>query len=402
MAATHSSGPDVIYGVPYDSNANSAGSNPDAGPSVTYQGDCVLDVRFPYQPGITGQGRVPAFLDSPYIVMVDAIPTAAGTLVVSNATATSGTPLPLLAVSVLNNLVNVPLLPFGAGLSSVVTGLGLDMGFATVTTTAGSSVAVLSAPNNIAVVGQNVLVQQGTTFIGATIAAVAADGVTLTLSAAMTVTGAGKYILAGNGSGQRNVVPSYFTPYLLAGAALVFDATEALARGLAVTSNNAADTGWTVKVSGYDLYGVPMSETIAVTAGGTAYGRKAFKFVTSAVPTKSAGAVSTGVMSVSTSDVIGFSMRSDKWEYLNCYWAGAFLTVSNGWLAADPTNPATSTTGDVRGTLQLSAAGQSGTYATGGASNNVRRLAVFQTLASAALTAATPQNPAPLFGVTQA
>jgi hypothetical protein len=178
------------------------------------------------------------------------------------------------------------------------------------------------------------------------------------------------------------------------------DPTQMLARGIAVTSNNAADTGWSVKVQGYDVYGQAMSETIAVTANGTAYGRKAFKFVASVTPTKSGS--TTGTLKVATSDVFGFSVRSDKWEYMNVFWSGAFLVVSNGWTAADATNPATSSTGDVRGTIQLSAAGQSGTYATGGASNGARRLAAFQTLSPLVAVACTPTNTAPMYGQTQA
>ena len=404
MTATHTSGPDIIYGVPYDANSNSNGTNPEAGPSVTYQGDAILDVRFPYQPGVSGPGRVPAWLDSPYIVMVDALPAAAAAAAIAAAQgATSGTGLALASAAAAGISPAVPVLPFGSSSTSgVVPALGLDMGLATVATTAGSPVVTLSTLNNTVQPNQNMFVQQGTTWVPATVGSVAANGVTVTLSAPMTVTSGSALVISGNNSGQRGAAPTCFTPYLLSGAALLFDPTQAACRGVSVTSNNGADVGWSVKVSGYDLYGVPMSETVAVTANGIAYGRKAFKFISSAVPTKAGGGVSTGTISVGTSDVFGFSMRSDKWEYMNCYWAGAFLTVSTGYLPADTTNPATSTTGDVRGTLQLSAVGQQGAYAAGGATNGARRLAVFQTLPSAALVAATPQNPAPLFGMAQA
>ncbi len=403
MAANHSSGPDVIFGQLYTASANSTGTNPDAGPSVTYQGDALLDVRFPYQPGVTGQGRITAVLDSPYIVMVDAVPAAAGAVLAPAAAVVSGTAMALTAVAATGVTPGVPVLPFGAGASPVTPAIGLDMGLATCATTAGSNtISGLSATNYAMAPNQNILVLCGGVFVGATVSSVNLAAGTAVLSVPMPATAASAIIISGNGSGQRNVVPTYAWPYLLAGVASLFDATQALCRGVAVTSSNAADTTWSVTVAGFDLYGAPMSETIAATAGGTAYGRKAFKYIKSATPTKTGGGASTGTFAVTTSDVFGFSVRSDKWEYMNCYWAGSFLTASTGYTLADPTTPATPTTGDVRGTLQLSAAGGSASYAPGGASNGVRRLALFQTLASAPMVAATPANPAPLFGQTQA
>ena len=400
MTATHSSGPDIIFGIPYDANANSAGANPDAGPCVTYQGDAILDVRFPYQPGITGQGRVPAFLDSPYITMVDAVPAAALGAIAAGA-GVSGNPLTLAVAPAAGIAPGVPVLPLGApSVGAVVSCVGLDMGLVAAATVAASPVITLAAASYPITPGTNLLVQQGAAFTSATVLSV--NGLAVTLDTPMGVTAAAALIVAGNGTGQRGVKASYFTPYLTAGAAALFDPTQALQRGIAIVSNNAADVGWSVKISGYDLFGAPMSEIIAMTANGTSFGRKTFKFVSSAVPSKAGGGATAGTIAVGTSDVFGFPIRSDKWEYMNCYWGGAFLTVSTGYLPADPTVPATSVTGDVRGTLQLSAFGQSGTFAAGGAPNGVRRLALFQTLQGASLVAATPMNPAPLYGVAQA
>ena len=97
--------------------------------------------------------------------------------------------------------------------------------------------------------------------------------------------------------------------------------------------------------------------------------------------------------------MFGFNIRSDKYEYLNAYWNGGFLSANAGWAAA-VTTTATATTGDTRGTWQMSAIG-GGAGASATPSNGVRRLALFMTIPLYNLVGATPQNPAPMYGVMQ-
>lgn len=403
MTATHISGPHVVYGQPYDPQAQSAGGNPEAGPSVLYQGSGILDVRFPYQPGISGIGRVPAFLSSPVVVLVDAAPAPASPSLIAPAQpALSGAALVLAGAVAPGIAPNVPVLPFGSqSTAAVVPVLGLDMRLATVSSVAGSPIVTLSAPCPSIVPGLNLLVLQGSLWIGVTVQAVNQATGAVTLDTALAVTAAGQPVISGNATGQRGQHPTYYTPYLACGAAALFDPTQGLSRGMSVTSSNAADAGWSLNIAGFDLYGVPMSESLLVNPNGVAYGRKAFKFVISATPSHPGGGATAGTLAVGTSDLVGFSLRSDKWEYMDCSWSGSFLTASTGYKPADPTVPATSSTGDVRGTLQLSALG-GGTYAIGGAADGVKRLVIAATLPPAPLVAATPMNPAPLFGVAQA
>ena len=57
-------------------------------------------------------------------------------------------------------------------------------------------------------------------------------------------------------------------------------------------------------------------------------------------------------------DVFGLVQRTDFLEETMVWWAGALSAGANyGFTAADTTSPATTTTGDVRGTIQTSAIG---------------------------------------------
>ncbi len=98
-------------------------------------------------------------------------------------------------------------------------------------------------------------------------------------------------------------------------------------------------------VSGYDQYGQPMSESFA--AVGT--GKKAFKII-SKITVGAAGTV----INVGASSMIGLPFRIADLGYLvSLYWAGAVLTPT-AVVLADGT-AATPTTGDVRGTVGVTA-----------------------------------------------
>ena len=201
---------------------------------------------------------------------------------------------------------------------------------------------------------------------------------------------------------RRNDEPAVaITAYQTAGAAAVYDPRSGLTRGTSVTSTSPSDTGWTVAVRGWDVYMQPMTEVLTVVANGTSYGRKPMKYIGSVTPLKTGGGSTTGTLSIGTSDLFGFALRSDAWEYMNAYWAGNFLSISTGWTAADTTTPATATTGAVRGTLQVSAIGPSASFAAGGAADGTKRLGIYMTIPSDNLFYATTANPAPLFGPAQ-
>lgn len=141
----------------------------------------------------------------------------------------------------------------------------------------------------------------------------------------------------------------------------MWDPTKAISRNVRITSGGN-DTGISFLVVGYDLYGYPMSEAITGASGGVASGVKAFKYISSITPS---GSVAT-TAKAGTGDVIGLPIRCDVAGMTRIFWNNAWVTASTGFTAAVTTDPATTTTGDVRGTYALQAA-----------SNNTLRLVMF-------------------------
>jgi hypothetical protein len=393
MPPSHINGPSVVSPL---------NVHPENGPSAIYQGFGITDVRQRYHPGATGVGTIPVYLDAFMTEVLRVAPSAAGAAkVAAAATATSGTALTLLTTQTASAAPNAPFLPIGAAQSGIVKALMLEPGFTVASTTSGSATATISgiAAFPFIVPGLKVAVAAGSagTWVLTTVKSV--SGTSVVFDQLMGATTSTAAVAIANGSFREGVAPAYITPFRPQGVVAPFSAIGGVARGVSVTSNNAGDTGWTLTVSGYDQYGAAMSEAIAVTANSTAYGKKAFKFIASAVPTKGGGGTSTGTLSVGTSDVIGLPLRSDNSEDVLVHWAGALLTASTGWLVADTTSPATTTTGDVRGTFQLGTLG-GGTGATN-STDGTRKLVVRQLVPAVPLGATTKDNFVPMFGVTQ-
>jgi hypothetical protein len=115
-------------------------------------------------------------------------------------------------------------------------------------------------------------------------------------------------------------------------------------RGLVV---NTSTTARAVTVTGYDIYGQPMSEVITVTVAATPVsGKKAFFQIISASIAGSATAVTVG-----TTDVLGIPVRVTDGGYLtHVGWNNSFALDTGTLVVADQAT-ATTTTGDVRGTF---------------------------------------------------
>jgi hypothetical protein len=163
-----------------------------------------------------------------------------------------------------------------------------------------------------------------------------------------------------------------------------YDQANALSRNVRLTSGGN-DSGITFTVSGYDYYGYPMTEAITGANAGVASGKKAFKWVTGVTHTGSVA----GTLTIGTGDVYGFPLRADSFGYVYITWNNSTVTANTGFTAADTTNPATSTTGDARGT-----------YATQSASDGTKRLEIGMTLNIAGLNVTPISNG--IFGVTPA
>lgn len=197
------------------------------------------------------------------------------------------------------------------------------------------------------------------------IALVTSTGAGITvLATALTVWSSGNVIPAGALAldGAPGLV-SFGLADISSGYTIVsyYDPTKALSRNIRITSGGN-DSGITFTVSGYDLYGYPQTETITGANAGIASGKKGFKFVTGVVQSASVA----GTMSIGTGDVYSFPMLSSVYGDVSIVWNNANIAANTGYTTADVTSPATSTTGDVRGT-----------YAVQSASDGTKRLMIY-------------------------
>lgn len=138
-----------------------------------------------------------------------------------------------------------------------------------------------------------------------------------------------------------------------------------LARAVSITAVASA-TGGAILIKGADVYGYPMSQSITSAASTTVNSLKAFKFIFSAVPTFTD---SSHNYSIGTADIFGFALIANQFCDAQIYWNNA-LQVFAQYTAPDVTVPATTATGDVRGTFTPTASAADGT----------KRLEVFQAL----------------------
>jgi hypothetical protein len=156
--------------------------------------------------------------------------------------------------------------------------------------------------------------------------------VTNNIAASQTAAAAGAVTLTA-GTSVRSVVRTDGT------TALQLDVPRAV-------KVNCSTTARAFTVTGFDIYGQPMSEVITVSVAGTAVtGLKAFFQVTGATIAGSATAVVIG-----TSDVLGIPVRVANVAYVASVKSNNTLAEDAGTFVAASTATATTTTGDVRGT----------------------------------------------------
>jgi hypothetical protein len=136
----------------------------------------------------------------------------------------------------------------------------------------------------------------------------------------------------------------------------VWDPTTLGSRAVSITAGGTTLAGITFTVVGYDIYGQPQTEAITGPATGTVNGKKTWKWIASVTPSGS----SAQTVSIGTADIFGFPIKVTSFPYLNLFWNNA-VQVAAQFTAADTTSPATTTTGDVRGTFTPSASAADGT-----------------------------------------
>ena len=376
MALTFNSGPVVVTGNT-DSSANRV---PEQGPSLDFQGTGVLDPRFVGSIGASLGHLVYGFYANPYFALVDGVPSVVNTgRVAAPQFLTAGTAMALVSVQGTGVSPNLPLVPFlqpYAAANTVTVPLTLDFGFTPANTVLGSKTVTIPAGawkffQNGQAIAISGAAGNNAPLVTSVVGTPAPNALTITVNAAAGAT------LTATQIGNVDASSSSVWPYVTAGQIALADPSQSLCRGLSVTCATAAGAGGTITIRGYDIFGQAMSETITVGAGAvTAYGKKAFKYIVSAT----AGFTSGTPYSIGTSDMFGFTVRADLWEYLQVFVAGAFLSINTGYTAADATAPATSTTGDVRGTLQIGLLGPLAQGAAGGPTDGIKRVAGFMSM----------------------
>lgn len=376
MALTINSGPVIVTGN-IDSSQNRV---PEQGPSLDFQGSGVLDPRFVGNIGASLGHLVYGFYANPYFALVDGVPSAAGTARIAPVQATTaGTAMTLVTAQGAGVSPGLPLVPFllpYAAANKVTVPLTLDFGFTTANTVSGSTTVTIPAGawkffQNGQTIAISSATGSGAPLLTTVVGTPAPNALTIVVAAAAGAT------LTATQVGNVDATLSSVWANVTAGQIALADPSQSLCRGVSITSSAAGGAGGTVTVRGWDIFAQPMSETITIGAGAvTAYGKKAFKYIASATPSFTA----TSTYSVGTSDVFGFTVRADFWEYLQVFVAGAFLAINTGYSAADATAPATSITGDVRGTLQIGLLGPLAAGAAGGPTDGIKRVAAFMSM----------------------
>lgn len=413
MGASNWDGPLYAYGsmAAYPSTYGSPvpDYDLDAGSSMFYKGYTIPDIRVPFpKDDMQGFRAVfPGHLSSPNVILVDAIPAAVGSANIAPAAHTVAATAFTLATGAASGIApGVPIVPLGSSTGTAVTVLALDFGFTTVNcTSASKNVTVTDStkffagmPLVIANVGNaggtTALLTFVTSITSATVIVVN-DAPLATLSTAACGTG---NIWGPNEIGAPPSVPTAAQPYMENGPMRVLDPTQALCRAVGVLGSSGSTAMiWTI--AGYDIYGQAMTEAITHPGGAvTVWGKKAFKYIASATPDTTDASHN---WQIQTSDTFGINLRDDEFEYLICWWNAALLSATTGWIAAVTTTPST-TTGDVRGTLQVSSIGGSASGASANASNGSRRLVIRMSVPVFNLILAGPTNTVPFYGQTQA
>jgi len=416
MAETLLRGPSVSVGALMDGRVE-----PLDGPSIEYQGDMIPDPRFtPSNKDSLSPGAIKGWFSNPYFVLYDNIPSANNTTLVAAAQApstTAGVALKL-ATAVVGTAAGVqvfapgiPLLPFGTTVATTVS--AIDFGFTTGTTAANSSTVVV-VDNSLFSQGQWIIIP-GAGASGSTNVALVTQVQSLsTNSTVITISPVAQTALNNAPIGQGNLYNPFLPPatqfgpstasangvdaYRVAGFGLAFDPLQGACRALAVAAASIGSGTTSLQISGYDIYGYPMQEVIQASGTTVVNGKKAWKYLTQIAVATAATTGTPANISVGVSDIFGINIRSDKWEYLNVFYNGAFAVNNTGWTAALVT-AATLTTVDVRGTVNASTM----VVGTGvvASTNGAARLTIMMSVPQKNMINATPLSTVSLLGTSQ-
>jgi hypothetical protein len=407
MSITSFSGPIVVFG---QNPSQPADYNPDLGSSLFYAGGGILDPRTPftYYPGEAQSAQDFGWYGFSDIVSFNGVPyTNSTAAIVASANPTSAT-LSLVKTNSATTGVYYSSVFTRSDTGATDTVLALDA-YASVTASASNGVLTVTVNGNMPIGPGMVLLSSSTTVTGGTLGASSGVYVVSQLTTTGTATSVGvgqtgTYQLSQNVSFSSGTVTLAYpnvqscaiptngqTP-----SVWLWNPMAMIGRAVSITAAASA-TYATATVNGYDVYGYPMTEAITITANSTVTGNKAFKYIKSVV-LSGGTADTTHAYSVGTTAIVGLPVRADTAAevVVNAGASQVALTANtafaaNGFVPADRTTPS-ATTGDVRGTIDLSnASGVNLTPATGTNRYVLRQIP----------QAANVQSATGLFGLTQ-
>jgi len=382
MSITANSGPYIAFGQ------NTIGTitdyNPDLGPSLFWGGVGRIDPRpnFNYIPGQNFGAFTAGFATSD-CQTISYAPYALGSAAIAAAAApTANTAMTLVSTNSTSTGVSVNASCTNYNTGATVTGLLMVDGFASFTGVIASSVLTVSSLT-------------GTISIGMTLTGTGVNtGTTIVSQLTGAAGGVGTYTVQGDDTASSTTMTAQATgltalaqPFGQSNSIYLWNPQALVSRAVSIVPVSGTSTAQVIfTVSGYDIYGVPMTETITVptstTTSTTTNGKKAFKYIASVTP----NVTNAITYSVGTTDIYGLPLRSDFFSDVSINYNSAAITANTGFVAAVTTSPATSSTGDVRGT-----------YALQSAADGSKRLSIRQFILPANMGSF-----AGLFGVTQA
>jgi hypothetical protein len=345
-----------------------------------------------------GPGSLRALLASPNFPFLNQILATGGASVTTAGHANSGTAFPLVTAFAAGITAGCPVItPTG-----LQVGVGLDTGWSSGTAASGSSTITAIPATDIwrFYPGQWISIGgagAGGAVLFARVTAIA-SGTSITISTPALTSQSTAAI--GNVAGNPNSyawAPIAYSALQAAGSGLFVNPDCGGARGVGVTGV-AGGSGGNVTITGVDIFGQVTSEIIAAAAGAaTTYGVKTYKVILSAVP----AFTDANNYTVVTSDLIGCPLVQVNDGYPFTVWSNGAAYTTAVFQFADLTNPATQTTKDPRGAVQLSAKGPvNGGGGTG--PNGSLRFTLMQQLNPAQAFLASPTNYQVLYGVTPA
>ncbi len=392
------------------------------GPSLLYQGAGFPDIRSaPFAKDGFRPGQQPAFLYRADVLVLDNIPQArSSTVIAAGQIVTTAIGVSLVTAQVAGVAsaagiaIGVPIIPLGTTVATFAN-MALDFGFATGTTVANST-TVAVVDNAIFRLGQWIVIggvgnaAASRSHIAQVMAIATTNVTTINISPAAVTA------ISHAPIGQANLWGSALLPSatqfgpsaptanahafggaLEAGLARAYNPREMLTRNISVQGVTAIQNAYSAVVSGWDVWGQPMTEVLSAITGQTAF--MYISHITSGTTVANSQTVAFGI-----GDVVGLPIRADYWEEVYASWNGVAMANFSGFLPGLTGTTVANSTTDVRGTLQLSTSIITGGLATAMsviASNGTGRIAVTIGMPPMQEIIATPINQLPKFGQTQ-